>query len=68
MRLAPLPCSRWATSCPIPFAPPVISATFPYTESMAATYSTDSGLQLNPKQRVDRRRHSLPGGTVVPPV
>src|SRR5205085_7885702 len=32
---APLACRRRATSAPTPFAPPVISATFPFTEPMA---------------------------------
>ena len=33
--LAPLSCSCRATSAPIPLAPPVIRATFPFTEPMA---------------------------------
>src|ERR1700726_2517521 len=36
--LAPLPCSRRATPAPIPRAPPVMRATLPFTEPMAATY------------------------------
>src|SRR5882757_3186095 len=56
---APLACRRRATSAPMPFAPPVISATFPLTELIAVnvprTTRRRAGLavlQLDAEQRV----------------
>src|SRR3984893_559815 len=54
--LAPLLRSRWATSAPIPLAPPVMNTTLPCSDVMAETYLSQR-LQFHPEQRIDRRCH-----------
>src|SRR5258707_12475486 len=62
--LAPLACRRRATSAPMPFAPPMIRATFPFTEPIMTKRTPPQHatgrlgvLEIHSEQRVDRHCH-----------